>query len=170
MDKDKLSTAISPALKKEDELPAPSIEQHPLKSYLFGYDGHLRNNLFVLRDEKQSAPTKIVYTAGHNVVFYEFKDMKDSKDNKQSYILGTVGTKGITCIQISPSKRFLAFAEEAEYGIINIYELKGKGGDKAGNFLETPIKRKTLVFVKIILDDDSNQIIEVHCAQFSEQF
>lgn len=79
------------------------------------------------------------------MIFYEFKDMKDSKDNKQTYINGTVGTRGISCIQLSPSKRYLAFAEEAEYGVINIYELRHKVGEKGGGFLDTPVHKKTLV-------------------------
>ena len=110
-----------------------------------------------MRDDKPNTVTKIVYTAGHNVVFYEFKDMKDSKDNKQTYINGTVGTCGISCIQVSPSKRYLAFAEEAEFGVINIYELRNKAGEKGSGFLDTPIHKKTLVDA-CYEDDYINQV------------
>jgi len=84
-----------------------------LSRHIYGYDGNLANNLFVIQgDEKNNSP-KIIYTAGDNVVFYDPRESKDAKINQQQvysqqFIHGTVGSTGITCMQLSPSKRYFA--------------------------------------------------------------
>ena len=85
--------------------------------YIFGYSGHLKNNIHHLSDEKSNHSNRIMYTAGHNIVFY------NTDSCEQVYIHGTEGTSGITCLTMSPSKKYLAFAEEADVGIIYVYEL-----------------------------------------------
>lgn len=94
---DKLSTDKRAG---EDQIPVPTVE------YIYGYDGNMRNNLFVLNDDKPGTMAKICYTAGNNIVFYELKDYKDNKENRQTYIHGTVGAVGISCVQLSPSKKY----------------------------------------------------------------
>lgn len=69
--------------------------------------------------------SKLLYTAGHNLVFLYYENR-----NEQVYIHGTEGTTNITCMTLSPSKRYLAFSEEADYGIIYVYDLKNVSTDK----------------------------------------
>ena len=59
--------------------------------YIFGYDGNLKNNIYHIQDEKSNHTNKILYTAGHNLIFY------NTDSNEQLYIHGTEGSSGITC-------------------------------------------------------------------------
>lgn len=92
------TTAVSKS-PAEEVLPQTAVE------CIYGYDGNIRNNLFVLSEDKTSSMTRICYTAGNNIIFYELNNIKDSKENKQTYIHGTVGALGISCVHLSPSKR-----------------------------------------------------------------
>ena len=79
--------------------------------FIFGVNGELKNNLYLI-DE-----TKLLYTAGHNVVVY-------STDEKNQYFLqGSEGTEKITTIAISKQKKFLAICEKAEHAMCTIYDI-----------------------------------------------
>ena len=41
----------------------------------------------------------------------------------QRFIFGSEGTDGITALAVSPSKRYVAVAERAERGQVNVYDL-----------------------------------------------
>lgn len=97
-----------------------------LYRFIFGYRGDFKNNIFVHQEA-----IKIIYPAGNNIVVY-------NTDNKsQSFLYPYPGTCCITAMAISPSRRFLfwifknwksvrylAWAEEADTGIIVVYDLQ----------------------------------------------
>jgi WD40 repeat protein len=71
----------------------------------------------------------------------------ENTDNKpQKFIYCDPGTRGISCLAVSPSHRFLAFGEIAEPPIIVIYDLKT---DKRVKTLQSPDVRSSSAFVSI---------------------
>jgi len=80
--------------------------------HVFGLKADVRNNIH-FHDENQ-----VIYCAGHNTVQY-FTEHK-----AQRFFPGSDGALGITCLTVSPSKRYLAIAEKAVEGAtITIYDL-----------------------------------------------
>ena len=70
-----------------------------------------------LINEHDPRTYKIIFPAGNNIVQF------NPESKTQSYFYPTPGTVKITCLCVSPSKRFLAWAEESETGIITIQDL-----------------------------------------------
>ena len=63
---------------------------------------------------------KLMYSSGHNMVIYNIED------RSQSFLAGKDGTEGITCVSISPSKKYLAICERGERAICMIYDVAGQ--------------------------------------------
>ena len=79
--------------------------------YVLGYRGDFRQNILPHADTN-----KFIYPAANNLVVY-------NAENKTQNIFPTLaGTRGITCMAISPSKRYIAWSEECDTGIICIYD------------------------------------------------
>jgi hypothetical protein len=83
--------------------------------YIFGYRGDFKNNVY-----QHSDPNKIIYPGGHNIVVY------NTENKHQQFWPGQPGTQKITCISLSPSKRYLAWSEQTDAtGLIIIQDLNG---------------------------------------------
>jgi hypothetical protein len=67
--------------------------------FMFGINGALHNNLFVIEDKK------LLYVAGHNVIIY------NPEEQSQFFIPASEGTEGINHIALSPAKKWLAICE-----------------------------------------------------------
>jgi hypothetical protein len=81
------------------------------------------NHIFGLKPSVKDAvwfmdESRVIYPAGHNVIIY------DTENKSQKFIHGSDNTLGISAICVSPCKRFLAVAEQAERGIVVVYDLK----------------------------------------------
>jgi hypothetical protein len=59
-----------------------------------------------------------VYPAGHNLVIYNLDD------KTQTFLSGFEGTNAITCMSLSPSRRYLAVCEEAERAVAFVFDLQ----------------------------------------------
>jgi WD40 repeat protein len=94
--------------------------------HVFGIKADVKSNIH-FHDENQ-----VIYCAGHNTVQY-FTEHKS-----QRVFPGSEGTTGITCLAVSPSKRYLAIAERSpENAQVTVYDLV------------TTKKRKTLTYPEI---------------------
>ena len=83
---------------------------------MFGYRGDVRNNIVQYSNESN----RFVYPAANSLVIF-------NSENREQVILPTVaGTRGITCMAISPSRRYIAWSEECDTGIIVIYDTFNK--------------------------------------------
>ncbi|EGR31777.1 WD repeat protein [Ichthyophthirius multifiliis] len=80
-----------------------------IKSIL-GYRNDLKQSIYQHKDN-----TSYIYPGGNAIII-------NNIDSKQQFLTPYPGTKGITCITQSPSKRYLAWAEESTSGIIVIYD------------------------------------------------
>jgi WD40 repeat protein len=81
-------------------------------SHIFGLKGDVKSCIHYIDEHV------LVYPAGHNTIIY------NTEDRKQKFIHGTEGTEGISAMAVCPSKRFVAVAEKAERGLVNMYDLK----------------------------------------------
>ena len=79
--------------------------------HIFGLKADVKDNIWFV-DENL-----IVYPVGHNAVVY------NCETRLQKFMHGTEGTEGITALTLSPSKRFVAVAEKADQGIVNVFDL-----------------------------------------------
>lgn len=79
--------------------------------HVFGLKGDVKDNVHYV-DE-----TTVLFPAGHNVVLY------NTEQKVQKFIPGTIDTSGITCLAISPNKKYVAIAERAEKAMITIYDI-----------------------------------------------
>jgi len=80
--------------------------------HVFGLKADVRNNVH-FHDENQ-----VIYCAGHNTVQY-FMEHKS-----QRFFAGNEGTVGITCLAVSPNKRYLGIAEKSpDTAMVTIYDL-----------------------------------------------
>jgi WD40 repeat protein len=59
---------------------------------------------------------KVVYPAGHNIITYNIED------KLMQYYPSLENTTAITCVAISPQRRYLAVAENAEKAVCIIYD------------------------------------------------
>ena len=81
--------------------------------HVFGYRTDFKSSILLHWDN-----SSIIYPAGNVIVI-------DNNENKpQKFIHCDLGTRGISCMCLSPSRRFLAFGEIAEPPIIVVYDLK----------------------------------------------
>jgi len=102
-------------------LAAPSITLS--HRHVFGLKADVKNNVHYAEENQ------VIYPAGHNTILY-YTDHKT-----QRFFPGVEGTDGITCLAVSPSKRYLAIAEKCtECAIVTIFDLV------------TTKKRKTLSY------------------------
>ncbi|EGR33091.1 WD repeat protein [Ichthyophthirius multifiliis] len=109
----------------QNALPGISITQHVQLKYVFGMNPNIKNSL-LFHDEE-----RIIYPAGYNIVLY------DLQDKSQHYYQGTNEYRGISCVCLSPLKRYLALG------------VKGQGNEKPGIILFdtfTQKRRKNLGF------------------------
>ena len=74
-----------------------------------GVKSDVQNSILFIDD------TTLVYPCGHNIVFYS------TVDKSQRFIPGIEGTEGITCINMSMSRRLLAVCETATQAVCSIY-------------------------------------------------
>ncbi|EAR92035.2 WD40 domain protein (macronuclear) [Tetrahymena thermophila SB210] len=81
--------------------------------YVLGYRSDFKNNIFQYTMNDQN---RIIYPAGNTIVI-------SNNENKQQFINCIPGTKGITCMTLSPSKRLLAWSEDCDSGIIVVFDL-----------------------------------------------
>jgi hypothetical protein len=74
-------------------------------SYIFGYRGDIKNNLFLLDDQQ-----RIIFPAAHNIVDVSF----ESKDSKRLMNIrpGLRQTQNITTMTLSDNKHWLAYSLE----------------------------------------------------------
>ena len=86
---------------------APALVQR----HLFGVKGDVVDGLSYLDDNL------ILYVCGHNTIVYNI----DTK--VQKFISGTEGTRGITAVAVSPTRRYIVVAESGEKGVISIFDL-----------------------------------------------
>jgi len=102
--------------------------------YIFGYNTNFKNNIFALDDGR------IIYPAGHNIVILD-TDHKSS----QTLIYGTEGSLGITAMALSPSKKYLAFAEETtQCGLIHVVDVSKRDDKRSKKSLD---KKKTFLSI-----------------------
>lgn len=88
-----------------------SLKDAVAVKYVFGYRGDIRNNIL-----QHSEPNRFVYPAANSLVVY-------NSENRTQQILPTLGgTRGVTCIAVSPTRRYIAWSEECDAGIIVIYD------------------------------------------------
>jgi len=66
---------------------------------VFGINGNLNNNLFLIEDHR------LVYSAGNNVIVYS------TEDKSQHVYQGNEESHGITAVAISTYKKFIAICE-----------------------------------------------------------
>ena len=78
--------------------------------HIFGFKPDTKGSVFHVDD------TKIIYTAGHNVVIYS------KEDHLMQFFPGLDVSQEITSIVISPLRRHLAVAEKAEPAVITVYD------------------------------------------------
>lgn len=91
--------------------------------FIFGVNGELKNNIFLLEDHR------ILYSAGHNIVLYNTEDksqyfLPGKFENLNS--LAMEQTEGITCINVSASKKFLVICERAQRAVWTVYEIQNQ--------------------------------------------
>ncbi len=85
-------------------------------------NGEIKNNLYLLEDHR------LVYSAGHNIVLYNTEDKSQyffpgSRFDINAF-LAMEQTEGITCINVSPSKKFLVICEKATRAVWTVYEIQ----------------------------------------------
>jgi len=83
--------------------------------FIFGVNGAVPHSLYVIEDKK------LLYVAGHFVILYNMDE------RTQYFIHGQERSEGINCINVSPSKRFLAICEKGERrAICTIYDITAR--------------------------------------------
>lgn len=78
--------------------------------HIFGMNSNWKNHVQYISENK------IIYPAGHNIVVY------NTDEKTQSHITGIEGFRGISTMSLSPSRKYLAFAERGERPAIYIFE------------------------------------------------
>jgi WD40 repeat protein len=86
--------------------------------FIFGCNGHIRNNLFIIDEGK-----RLLYSAGHNVVLYT---PDEGENGQQTLLPGSDSGERINFINISPSERYLAICERGERAQCSIWDLNNK--------------------------------------------
>lgn len=71
--------------------------------FMFGCNGHLRNNLHVIDEGK-----RLLYSAGHNVVLF---NPEEGENGTQFLLAGSDDCERINFITISPTEKYLAICE-----------------------------------------------------------
>ncbi|EGR31811.1 WD repeat protein [Ichthyophthirius multifiliis] len=105
---------------QQEESQLPTKLQLPFGvKYIHGYRSDFKNNIFQLSEQR------VVYPASNSVIV-------NNSENKQQFYHTYSGTSGITCMAQSVSKKYIAWAEEYESGIIIIQDMT------------KPEKRKTI--------------------------
>jgi hypothetical protein len=96
-----------------------------INRFIFGVNGEIRNNVYLLEDHR------LVYSAGHNIVLYNTEDKSQyffpgMFNDRFKYIqmLAMDQTEGITCINVSHSKKFLVICERAQRAVWTVYEIQ----------------------------------------------
>merc|ERR550514_538522 len=81
--------------------------------HVFGVKADVKSNVHFAEE------TQIIYPAGHNTILY-YTDQK-----MQRFFNGIEGTDEITCLAVSPSKRFLAVAEKCadKPAMVTVFDL-----------------------------------------------
>lgn len=74
--------------------------------FMFGCNGHIRNNLFIIDEGK-----RMLYSAGHNVVLYT---PEEGENGQQTLLPGSDNCERINFISVSPSERYLAICEKGD--------------------------------------------------------
>eukprot|EP00825_Cyclidium_porcatum_P042903 TRINITY_DN5958_c0_g1_i1.p1 TRINITY_DN5958_c0_g1~~TRINITY_DN5958_c0_g1_i1.p1 ORF type:complete len:214 (+),score=27.08 TRINITY_DN5958_c0_g1_i1:159-800(+) len=82
--------------------------------YVLGYRADLKNNIFLHYDQN-----RVIYPAGNVITI-------NNNENKPEFLMPNNKSRGITCITQSRSKKYLAWAEEADHAIIVVYDLESK--------------------------------------------
>eukprot|EP00746_Dinoflagellata_sp_MGD_P071928 gnl/MRDRNA2_/MRDRNA2_29238_c0_seq1.p1 gnl/MRDRNA2_/MRDRNA2_29238_c0~~gnl/MRDRNA2_/MRDRNA2_29238_c0_seq1.p1 ORF type:complete len:1218 (-),score=322.40 gnl/MRDRNA2_/MRDRNA2_29238_c0_seq1:252-3905(-) len=81
--------------------------------HVFGLKADVKSNVHYAAEENQ-----VLYPAGHNTVLY-FTDQKTQK-----IFPGVEGTEGITCLAVSPNRKYMAVAERCpDHGICTVFDL-----------------------------------------------
>ena len=97
--------------------------------FFFGLKGDVKNNVMFVEDNT------VIYPCGHNVVVYNMAD------KSQRYIPGIEGSEGITCMALSPSRKFLAVCEQSTKAVCSVYNIEA--------------------FLKIIKEKKSTQVYDL---------
>ncbi|CAD8184061.1 unnamed protein product [Paramecium octaurelia] len=106
----------------ENKQPKPLKEVLGLK-YVFGFRGDIKNSILQgtqTNVQEKSTKTKFIYPAANNIVIF---DPIADKNKSQEIIQTVLGSKGVTCLTISLSRRYIAWSEESDAGIIVILDL-----------------------------------------------
>eukprot|EP00033_Pygsuia_biforma_P003159 GCRY01003467.1.p1 GENE.GCRY01003467.1~~GCRY01003467.1.p1 ORF type:complete len:1179 (+),score=364.32 GCRY01003467.1:161-3697(+) len=109
----------------------------------FGLKGDVSHCLSYLDEQT------LVYPAGHNVILY------NTEQKTQKFIPGTEKSEGVTCLCISPNKRYVAIAERDERALITIYDLHSLRRRKVLSTAECGSKE----FVSMAFSPDSKYLI-----------
>ncbi|KAF4046602.1 WD domain G-beta repeat [Phytophthora infestans] len=80
--------------------------------HFFGLKGSVHNNVAFAEE------SVLVYPCGHNVIIYNL----ESKEQQFIHGVETTG-RGITALAVSPNKRYVAVAEQAERAVVHIHDL-----------------------------------------------
>ncbi|EAS05472.2 WD40 domain protein (macronuclear) [Tetrahymena thermophila SB210] len=118
------------------QLPSIGNTQHIQLKFAFGINTNIKNNLYFLDEEK------IIYPAGYNIVQYNIQD------KTQVYYQGLTDYRGISCIELSPLRRWLAVGlkgakfdnEKFDNPSIAIYDTITQRKKHILNFKEVKIK------------------------------
>ena len=86
-------------------------------SQLYGFKGDLSHNVHFLDDQS------LVYPAAHSIVVHNTETKDDQFVVNKRGDDASVAAPEITALAVSPSKKYLAFAEKAERATILIYEV-----------------------------------------------
>ncbi|GMI47566.1 hypothetical protein TrCOL_g2169 [Triparma columacea] len=101
-------------------------------SHIFGLTGAVRNNLHFCEEGV------VVYPCGSNTVIYR------SDTREMELIPASFGTpftaEAISCLSVSPNKRFIAVAEKSDRGVVSIYDSSTLRRRKVLNYAELESK------------------------------
>lgn len=96
--------------------------------FMFGCNGHLRNNLYVTDEGK-----KLLYSAGNNVIVY---NPEDGEAGSQTILAGSDNNERINFITVSPSDKYVAMCERGERALVTIYNITSR--DKRNRVKQIP--------------------------------
>jgi len=82
-----------------------SIQQQ----FILGINKNVTNPVKYLPNSNTSSSTSLVYTAGNQLIFYNIEEEKQTFNNSPNE-----KCQKITAIAVSPTKKYLAIAEQAE--------------------------------------------------------
>lgn len=108
--------------------------------YSFGMNSQLRNGLH-LKDDQH-----LLFASGYQVV------MHNIGDKSQQYFQGLENYQGISCLNLSPLKRYLALGLKADKPAISIYDTKNHKRLKS---LKLPEEYNVKEFVSIVFSPDA---------------